>query len=217
MSRTREGRDKESNETTRQQAEPQPTTENTLQPGGARQSAYIPGRESTRDFPRRSTSFRESNYSQSRDLYGSRREDTSRQGRTGSYRNRPAADDRSSRGFEQRPEDSPDYRGYYRQRTNYADYGRGSQPYSESRGRQTGHDEDRERYGRGRVEGRPSRAYDQGRDFDYDRERGRQRSLREDYDEPYQREAQSDRYGYEQEYWPARARPGVGRYTGDAE
>jgi CBS domain-containing protein len=45
----------------------------------------------------------------------------------------------------------------------------------------------------------------------------RRRSSREDYDEPYQREAQSDRYGYEQEYWPARPRPGVGRYTGDAD
>jgi CBS domain-containing protein len=205
MSRTREGRDKESNEAARQQAESQPVTDTAGQAGGTRQHTYIPGRESAREFPRRSTSLRERDVSESRDLYSSRREDLSRQGRTVSYRKRPGDTGWSSREFERRPEG----------RTSYDAYGREPESYYESRGRLSGRYEDRERYERGRREGRTSGAYDRG--YDYDREQRRQRSFREDYDEPYQREMLSGRYGYEQEYWPARPRPGVGRYTGEAD
>ena len=152
----------------------------TGQSGASRRADYISGRESRREFPRRSTSLRDRNYSQSRDLVD---RDSSRQGRGYSD-------------IEDRQQNRLYSSGSYRQRTDYGAYRRSPESYYESRGRQYGREE-----GRGR--------YNRERNYDYDRQRGSQWSSREDYDEPYTRETLSGRYGYEQQYWPTRTRGDV--------
>ncbi|HET9532004.1 MAG TPA: hypothetical protein VFQ92_16710, partial [Blastocatellia bacterium] len=109
MSRTREGRDKEANETARQQAESQPVTETGGQPSASRPSSYTSGRESMREFPRRSTSLRNRDISESRDLYD---RGYPREGR--SYDRESQRDEMHRSDYGDRTQSPTYYAGYYR-------------------------------------------------------------------------------------------------------
>jgi CBS domain-containing protein len=198
MSRTREGRDKEPQPGA--QSEPiqttgAPATDRTQTRG---QSNYAAGRESRREFPRRSTSMRgrAETTAESRDLYGtgsqggySKQSDFSRrqsmEGRTrytgpGPYGTRGELREGSGDVYPRDIEDRLRDRG------------------SRYRGSRT---DDRERSDRSSYpSGRTSRG------LAYDREARGFETERESYDEPWESQPQSSRHGYWQDYQPARVR-----------
>ena len=219
MSRTREGKEPRPNvEPQNDPAQPadQASHNQIDERMGARgQTDYTPGRESWRDFPRRSTSMRErDNLNSQQGTYRQQpRQGQGRYGR-GEFENRPDTQSRyrattpyGRRGETQEDFDvrSPQSRTYDRS-PRFGSYGR------------TG-EYGRERYGRSsrrdfENEGRFDRSHD------YDRESRGFRSQREEYDEPFQRETFSGQFGnYGRSYEPGRYDAGqeFDRYEDDFE
>jgi CBS domain-containing protein len=226
MSRTREGKDSQPNiepqeETT--QTAGQTTDSQIDERLGARgQTDYTPGRESRRDFPRRSTSLRErgEGYSQHRGAH----KPQSRQnyGRYSGYDYQNRGEERSryraTTPYARREETQEDFGGQSQQS---GEYGRSSRYGSQSRTgeyrqepyRRSNRDFDSEnRYGRSSSGfGRRTSQMDEDRSFgadrshDYERESTGFRAQREEYDEPYERETFGGRpWGYGQSYDPGR-------------
>ncbi|HXG93060.1 MAG TPA: CBS domain-containing protein [Blastocatellia bacterium] len=186
MSRSKEEREREQTKTAAEPGETQQTLNERL--GARGQTDYTSGRESYRDFPRRSTSLRA-------------RDELDYQSRY----SEPYRTERASRNLRRATE--PDYRYSQRERADYDREGRygayederryGRTPYSELTGRgryraaERDYDYDRERY----------------RDYDYDR-----------YADPYNRAAVSSRYDrydrYEEDYEPTVAGSGWGAGRG---
>ncbi len=193
MSRTREGKDPRQNaerQTETSQPDDQASPSQIDERLGARgQTDYTPGRESWREFPRRSTSLRERG-----NLY-SQQEGTHRpQPRQGHGRY-------SRYGYENRPETQSRYRAttpYGRRGETEEDFGaRSPQSRTYDRSPRYGSQSRTGEYG-GENYGRTSR-----RDFEYDRESRGYRSQREEYDEPYARETFSGQFGnYGRSYEP---------------
>lgn len=192
MSRTREGKDSQPNiepqeETT--QTAGQTTGSQIDERLGARgQTDYTPGRESRREFPRRSTSMKErgEGYSQQRGTY----KPQSRQsyGRYSGY------------DYQNRGEERSRYRAttpYSRREEMQEDFGGQSQ--------QSGEHGRSPRYGsQGRTSDYRQEPYRQS-SRDYERESTGFRAQREEYDEPYERETFGGRPGnYGQSYDPGR-------------
>ena len=231
MSRSKEGFQNDENmDSTQQTNEATRNRSNLDERLGARgQTDYTGGRESYRDFPRRSTSARgaEATSSQPSDLYRSSRYGSSRQAGS-EYENRSAA------GSRYRSRESSPYgtRGELREGTGdaysrdmttrtgssergrYGSYGRtgGSEGYNRSG---MGRDEGEGRYGRhsyedlrsGRADhediGRSSERYRQN-DRDYDRSGSGYGAERGSYGGSYNREALSGRYDYnERDFGPS--------------
>jgi CBS domain-containing protein len=226
MSRTREGKDPrqnaESQNETAQTADQTSRSQIDERLGARGQTDYTSGRESRRDFPRRSTSMR-----QRSDLYSQQRETYRPQSRQ-SY-GRYSRDD-----FENRPETRSRYRAttpYGRRGETEEDFGPQS-PQSrlydrsprygrtgEYGGGSYGRSSRRDFEGEGRF-GRSSsrrstnledeRSFGVDRPYDYDRENTGYRSQREEYDEPYQRETFSGQSGnYGRSYEPGRYDAGL--------
>jgi CBS domain-containing protein len=223
MSRSKEGFQNDENMNSSQQTNETTQNRSNLDErlGARGQTDYTGGRESYRDFPRKSTSTRgrETTSSESRDLYGSSRYGSSRQ--TGyDYENRNIGGSRY-RGRESSPYGS---RGQQREgtgdtqsrdftnragsseRSRYGSYGRtgGSESYNRSG---MGRTEGEGRYGRhsyedlrsGRADhedfGRSSERY-RSSERDYNRGGAGYGSERSSYGDTYNREALSGRYDY---------------------
>jgi len=190
MSRSKEGLDKEKNTVASRQAQ-EPSKSDYLDErlGAKGQTDYSAGRESWREYPRRSTSLRgrneraqshdlQSRELQSRDLYDS----PSR----GDYGNRGVYDGATRYDRENRYESEP-----------YGRYGRHS--YNDLRYGRADHEDLPIRQGRYRAN---ERGFDYARD-NYRRDnygRDNYRPERRQYDEPYNREALSGRYDYDRAY-----------------
>ena len=193
MSRSKEGMDREKNAATSDQSE-EPSKSNYLDErlGAKGQTDYTAGRESWREYPRRSTSLRgrSETGSESRNLYDSPSQ--------GDYadRNRMNRANRYERPFRARGESSSPYSdraiGEYGRASNYGQYDR--------EGRYGRHTYDDLRYGRADHEDFPrsqGRYRANERSYDYDRDD--YRTERGDYDEAYNREALSGRYDYDRD------------------
>ena len=220
MSRTREG--KEPRQDLESQSDAAQTTDQASRSqiderlGARGQTDYTGGRESRRDFPRRSTSRREraNLYSQQGETY--RSQPIQSQGRysRGSYENRPEMQSRyrATTPYGRRGETQEDFdvrssqQRLYERSPRHSSYGRTSEYGRESSGRPSRRDFESE----GRFD----------RSSDYDRENRGFRSQREEYDEPYQRETFSGQYGnYGRSYEPGRYDAGqeFDRYEDDYE
>jgi CBS domain-containing protein len=196
MSRSKEGLDKEKNTSASRQPEGASKSDYLDERLGARgQTDYTAGRESWREYPKRSTSVRGKSAAEieSRDLYDSslRRDYETRSGtQTGNFNESPYRVRNESRGY------YPDYTrgaGRFRERQSesqeYEQYGR--------------HTYDDLRYGRADHEDFPRsqgryRANERG--YDYDRNDYKQE--RRAYDEPYGHESSSSRYDNRQGFDP---------------
>ena len=219
MSRTREGKEPRPNvesQTETSQTTDQASGNQIDERMGARgQTDYTPGRESWRDFPRRSTSRRER-----ADLY-SQQETYRPQPRQGQGRYRRPD-------FENRTEPQSRYRAttpYGRRGEMQEDFDvRSQQSRQYDRGPRYGSYGRTGDYGRQGYR-RSSRQDIEGegrfdRSYDYDRENRGFRSQREEYDEPFQRETFSGQYGnYSRSYEPGRYDAGqdFDRYEDDYE
>lgn len=197
MSRSKESLDKEKNASASRQSEESSRPDYLDERLGARgQTDYTAGRESWREFPRRSTSIQGKTATdiESRDLYDSslRRDYETRSGtQTGHRHERPHKVRNESRGY------YPDYtRGagrYDRERQSEAqEYGRyGRHNYDDLRSGRADHEDFPRSQGR-------YRANERGYDYDYDRADYKQE--RRAYDEPYSRESLSGRHDYQQDF-----------------
>ena len=178
MSRSKEGMDKDKNAATSRGSE-EPSRPGYLDErlGAQGQTDYTEGRESWREYPRRSTSLRGRNEtrSESRDLY-----DSGSRGGSG------------TRGYSDRAQG-----GY----GSASRYDRENRYEGESYGRYGQHNYDDLRYGRADHEDLPrnqgryranERGYDYGRD--------NYRLERREYDEPQNRETLGGRYDYDRGY-----------------
>jgi CBS domain-containing protein len=209
MSRSKEGKEdfnNEKNAAARQNEEPSKPNYLDQRLGAEGQTDYTSGRESWREYPKRSTSLRgrNENLSQSRDL-----DDSSSKGNYGA---RSASDwrPRSTGRFGRR--DETNRASFDRERNDYgrsSRFDRGDQYDSESYGRYGRHSYEDLRYGRADHEDLPPR--NQGRyranerSYDYDRdsyrqERGNYPEQPYDYADPYNRETLSGRYDYDADY-----------------
>lgn len=200
MSRSKEGIDKEKNQATSRQAEDPSRADYLDERLGAKgQTDYTAGRESWREFPRRSTSSRGKTAAEieTRDLYDSslRRDYKTRGGsQTGSRFDGSYNVRNESRGY---------YPDYTQGAGRYGRPDRENQMESQEYGRYGRHTYDDLRYGRADHEDFPRsqgryRANERG--YDYDRNDYRQEG--KEYDEPYSRESSSGRYDYQQDFAP---------------
>ena len=202
MSRTREGKEPQPDtpeESMNQTARQSVGGEINERLGSRGQTDYTPGRESRREFPRRSTSLRErgehysqykgANRPQSRQAYGrysgydyeNRGEERSRYRATTPYNRR----EETREDFIGRPFESQRYGRSSRFESQGRTSEYGQEPYRRSR---------RDFEGEGR-QGRHSSGSETDRSYDYDRESTGYRMQREEYDEPYERETFGGRYG----------------------
>ena len=195
MSRTREGKDPQPNiqpeQETTQTAGQSSGSEINERLGTRGQTDYTPGRESRREYPRRSTSLRErgEQHSQHRGSY--RPQSRQAYGRYSGYdydnRGEERSRYRATTPYSRREETREDFIGRPFESQRYGRTGEYNQePYRRSR---------RDFEGQGR-QGRYSSDYQTDRSYDYDRENTGYRSQREEYDEPYERENFGGRYGY---------------------
>jgi CBS domain-containing protein len=226
MSRTREGKDLqpsvEPQEGTTQTAGQTTGSEINERLGARGQTDYTPGRESRREFPRRSTSHKErgESHSQQRGSYSPQ----SRQsyGRYSGYDYQNRGEERSryraTTPYSRREEMQEDFGGQsqqsgeYGRGSRYGSQGRASEHRQEPYRRSTRDFENENRYGRS------SSGAD--RSYDYDRESTGFRTQREEYDEPYERETFGGRpWGYGQSYDSGRydARRDYDRVEDDSE
>ena len=198
MSRSKEGMDKEKNAATSRQAD-EPSRSDYLDErlGAKGQTDYTAGRESWREYPKRSTSLRARTDTdiESRDLYDSslRRD----------YENRSGARNvnRYESPYSARNESRGSYPDYPRGAGRYGRYDRERQQESQEQGRYGRHTYDDLRYGRADHEDFPRsqdryRASERGYDYD----RNDYRTERREYDEPYSRQSLSGRYDYQQDF-----------------
>jgi CBS domain-containing protein len=194
MSRSKEGMDKEKNAAMSRQAEPSKPEYLDERLGSKGQTDYTAGRESWREYPKKSTSLRARTDTdiESRDLYdSSSRRDYETRSRTRNV-NRyesPYSVRNESRGY------YPDYpRGAGR-------YDRERQPESQEYGRYGRHTYEDLRYGRADHEDFP-RSQDRYRagEREYDYDRSGYRPERREYNEPYSRQSSGGRYDYQQDF-----------------
>lgn len=194
MSRSKEGMDKEKTAAASRQAEEPSQADYLDQRLGAKgQTDYTAGRESWREFPRRSTSTRGKPASEveTRDLYDPslRRE---YQSQTGSrFDNRGSV----------RSESRGSYPDYTRGAGRYGRYGRDRHAESQEYGRYGRHTYEDLRYGRADHEDLPRsqgryRSNERGQDYD----RSDYRQENREYEEPYGREPLNTSYDYRQDF-----------------
>jgi CBS domain-containing protein len=194
MSRSKEGMDKEKNAATSRQPEPSGSDYLDERLGAKGQTDYTAGRESWREYPRRSTSLRARTDTdiESRDLYDS----SSRR----DYENRSGTRNvnRYESPYSLRNESRGSYPDYTRGAGRYGRYDRERQPESQEYGRHTYEDL---RYGRADHEDFP-RSQDRYRTSErgYDSDRNDYRTERREYDEPYSRQSLSGRYDNQQDF-----------------
>lgn len=217
MSRTREGKDpqpdmtpeQDMNQTARQSV----GGEINERMGSRGQTDYTPGRESRREFPRRSTSLRErgeqhpqqQQHSQQRGSY--RPQSRQAYGRYSGYDYENRGEERSryraTTPYSRREETREDFIGRplesqrYGRPSRFESQGRtgeyGQEPYRRSR-------RDFESEGR---QGRHSSDFETDRSYDSDSENTGYRMQREEYNEPYEREGFGNRYSnYGRGYQP---------------
>ncbi|MGA9770946.1 MAG: CBS domain-containing protein [Blastocatellia bacterium] len=198
MSRSKEGMDKEKNAATSRQADESSGSDYLDKRLGAKgQTDYTAGRESWREFPKRSTSLRArtDTDTESRDLYdsSSRRDYETRSGTRNVNRYESP--------YQVRNESRGSYPDYPRGAGRFGRYDRANQAESQEYGRNQEygrHTYDDLRYGRADHEDFPRsqgryRADERG----YDYERNDYRQERNPYDEPYSRQSVNDRYDYQ--------------------
>ena len=198
MSRSKEGMDNEKNAATSRQPD-EPSRSNYLDErlGAKGQTDYTAGRESWREYPRRSTSLRArtDTDTESRDLYDS----TSRR----DYETRSGT--RNVNRYE-----SP-YRVRNESKGSYPDYPRSAGRYDRenqfdsqeyNRSQDSGrHSYEDLRYGRADHEDFPrSQSRYRASERDYDYGRNDYRSEGRQYNEPYNRQSQGSRYDYQQDF-----------------
>lgn len=219
MSRTREGKDPRPNEesqTETEQTADQASRSQIDERLGARgQTDYTSGRESRREFPRRSTSMRERGnlYSQQETYRSQPRQSHGRYSRfDNENRSESQSRYRATTPYGRRGETQEDFdvrppqSRLYDRSPRSGSYDRTGEYGGQSHRRSSHRDVE----GEGRFD----------RSHDYDRESRGYRSQREEYDEPYQRETFSGQYGnYGRSYEPGRYDAGqeVGRYEEDFE
>ena len=201
MSRSKEGMDNEKNaEASRQANEPSRSDYLDERLGAKGQTDYTAGRESGREYPRRSTSLRARTDTdiESRDLYDSslRRD----------YENRSGTRNvnRYESPYNARNESRGAYPDYTRGGGRYGRYDRENQYDSQEYGRsqESGrHNYDDLRYGRADHEDFPrSQGRYRASERDYDYGRNDYRPERRQYDESYNRQSQGSRYDYQQDF-----------------
>jgi CBS domain-containing protein len=204
MSRSKEGiQGNQPGDTTKQANEPSQNRTNLDERLGARgQTDYTGGRESYRDFPQRSRSTRgrERASSETRDPYGSTRYGSTRRGESES-------ENRNVAGSRYRNRETSRYgnRGESREQSRFGSYGRGGSESNRGYGEDRSQDE--RSYGRhsyedlrsGRADhediGRSSERY-RADERDYNQGRTGYPAERGSYGAPYNREALSGRYDY---------------------
>jgi CBS domain-containing protein len=195
MSRSKEGMDKEKNASASRQTEDSSRPDYLDERLGAKgQTDYTAGRESWREFPRRSTSKRGGTGTdiQARDLYdSSQRRDYETRGETQTG-NRPNRVRNESRGY------YPDYtRGAGRQ----GRYDRENQFELQDYERSGRHTYDDLRYNRADHEDFPrSQGRYRANERGHDQDRPDYRQERREYDEPNSRQSLSGRYDYQQDF-----------------
>jgi len=206
MSRTREGKDPQPemtpeqsmNETARQSVGGESDIDRRLSSRG--QTDYTPGRESRREFPRRSTSLRERGEQSSQHRGAYRPQSRQAYGRYSGYDYENRGEERSryraTTPYGRREETREDFIGRPLESQRY---GRPSR--FESQGRTSEYGQEPYRRSRRDFEagrqGRYSSGSETDRSYDYDRESTGYRMQREEYDEPYERETYAtNRYGY---------------------
>ena len=198
MSRSKEGMDNEKNAAASRQAN-EPSRSDYLDErlGAKGQTDYTAGRESWREYPKRSTSLRARTDTdiESRDLYDSslRRD----------YENRSGTRNvnRYESPYNARNESRGAYPDYTRGAGRYSRYDRERQPESQEYERYGRHTYEDLRYGRADHEDFPRsqgryRAGERGSDYD----RADYRTERGEYDEPYSRQSLSGRYDNQQDF-----------------
>ncbi|HJQ69393.1 MAG TPA: CBS domain-containing protein [Blastocatellia bacterium] len=205
MSRTREGKnpqpemtpEQSMNETARQSVGGETDIDRQL--GARGQTDYTPGRESWRDFPRRSTSRRErgEQYSQQRSAY--RPQSRQAYGRYSGYdyenRGEERSRYRSTTPYNRREETREDFIGRPFESQRYGrSSGSGSQGRTGEYGQESQRRSRRDFEGEAR-QGRHSSDFQTDRSYDYDRENTGYRMQQQEFDEPYERET-GGRYGH---------------------
>ena len=204
MSRSKEGMDNEKNAATSRQPEPERPDYLDERLGAKGQTDYTAGRESWREYPKRSTSLRARTDTdvESRDLFdSSSRRDYETRGRT-----------RNANRYESPSNVRNESRGAYPDYTRGAGrYDRERQSESHEYGRYGRHNYDDLRYGRADHEDFP-RSEDRYRQDTYRQEpyrtgergpdygRSDYRSERREYDEPYSRQSPGGRYDYQEDF-----------------